>query len=264
MRPTTNFTLHAILAAALAALAAASAAAQSPPTLRIVTETPMAPKDIEVLSYSWGQPQAAGRVSKVDAFTIKQGVQPADPGQSGEWIADVERPSAGSASSEKGGTEDINIGVGELQEGKKKGNVEYSWKVEEGESAPPRPRPSDVTLKRGQSAAPGGVSVAAGDVTGDGAASSSGLPTGKRQHKPVVVSAPLDKGSVRVKVKFPWAACKVGTRYPLLQLSGDGGTYDLHDVTVASCGGSASAPTEEVAFYYNRIAFNTATTRDKP
>ena len=38
-------------------------------------------------------------------------------------------------SGEKGGTEDINIGVGELQEAK--GNVEYDWKVEEGEKAGP-------------------------------------------------------------------------------------------------------------------------------
>ena len=53
-----------------------------------------------------------------------------------------------------GGTEDINIGVGELQEsgsvrpatdvaapstGTTKGKVEYEWKVEEGESAAPNP-----------------------------------------------------------------------------------------------------------------------------
>jgi len=46
-------------------------------------------------------------------------------------------------SGEKGGTADINIGVGELQEAtsakpatksKKGGNVETTWKVEEGES----------------------------------------------------------------------------------------------------------------------------------
>ncbi len=57
--------------------------------------------------------------------------------------------SEGKESSEKGGTEDINIGVGELQESavptspssvtspttSQKGNVETNWKVEEGESA---------------------------------------------------------------------------------------------------------------------------------
>ena len=43
-------------------------------------------------------------------------------------------------SGEKGGTADINIGVGELQEAtkaktksEKGGNVEFNWKVEEGE-----------------------------------------------------------------------------------------------------------------------------------
>ena len=49
-------------------------------------------------------------------------------------------------SGEKGGTEDINIGVGELQEAKKKGNVEYDWKVEEGESAPSAPLGLDSGL----------------------------------------------------------------------------------------------------------------------
>jgi hypothetical protein len=38
----------------------------------------------------------------------------------------------------------------------------------------------------------GGVSVAAGDVTGDSAPQASGLPTGKRQHKPVTMTAPAD------------------------------------------------------------------------
>jgi hypothetical protein len=38
----------------------------------------------------------------------------------------------------------------------------------------------------------GGVSVAAGDVTGDSGPQASGLPTGKRQHKPVTMTAPAD------------------------------------------------------------------------
>ena len=45
------------------------------------------------------------------------------------------------------------------------------------------------------------------------------------------------------------------------QLGEGGKTYRLQDVTVASCGRSGDAddrPTEEVAFYYNRIAFNYA------
>lgn len=41
----------------------------------------------------------------------------------------------------------------------------------------------------------GGVRVAAGDVNGDGAAQASGLPTGKRQHKPMVITKELDKSA---------------------------------------------------------------------
>jgi len=74
-------------------------------------------------------------------------------------------------------------------------------------------------------------------------------------------ATPLDKGSVWVRVATPWAACRVGARYPSLELGGAGKRYVLQDVTVASCGGSRGAddrPTEDIAFYYNKIAFNYA------
>ena len=94
------------------------------------------------------------------------------------------------------------------------------------------------------------------------------MPTGKRQHGWVTVSKPLDRGAVRVKVKFPWVGCRVGARYPSLELGEAKKSYVLHDVTVASCGSASSAaddrPTEEVAFYYNKIAFNYAATPDAP
>lgn len=91
----------------------------------------------------------------------------------------------------------------------------------------------------------------------------SGQATGKRQHKPLAMKtyydAPLPQGSVRVKVKMPWLACRVGATYPRLELGGGGKTYVLEDVRVASCGGRSASgdaddrPTEEVAFYYNSI-----------
>ena len=80
MRPIANFTLHAILAAALAALAATSAAVGRFDAwlelgdIRGETEARKDSRDqhIELLSYSFG----ASRVAKVDGFTVKQGVKP--------------------------------------------------------------------------------------------------------------------------------------------------------------------------------------------
>lgn len=83
MRPVANFTLHAILAAALAALAATSAAAgQSDAFLELGSIQGEAEAHqssqkghIELLSYSFGESSA----SKVDGFTVKQGVKPRQP-----------------------------------------------------------------------------------------------------------------------------------------------------------------------------------------
>lgn len=74
-------------------------------------------------------------------------------------------------------------------------------------------------------------------------------------------ATPAAKGSVWIRMSSPWAGCRVGKRYPSLELGEGGKTYRLQDVSVASCGRSGDAddrPTEEVAFYYNRIAFNYA------
>ena len=89
----------------------------------------------------------------------------------------------------------------------------------------------------------GGVRVATGDVNGDGKAdvvtaprdSASGMPTEKRQHGWVTISKPLDRGSVRVKVKLPWLDCKVGTAFPNAVLQNDAGRYELKEVLVSSC-----------------------------
>jgi len=117
-----------------------------------------------------------------------------------------------------------------------------------------------------------GDEVMVGMEHGDAA---SGQATGKRQHKPITITKewgaatpqimkldrPAAKGSVWVRVATPWTACRVGARYPSLELGSAGKRYVLQEVTVASCGGSRGAddrPTEEIAFYYNRIAFNYA------
>lgn len=146
----------------------------------------------------------------------------------------------------------------------------------------------------GGGAAGGGVQVAAGDLDGDGRGdpvsliprsevvsprdSASGLATGKRQHKPVLsrvegpmtitkewdattpqlrLAAPPPQGSLRVKVKLPWLACRVGARYPELQLGDAAATYTLTDVLVTSCGSSSGGdrPMEQISFNYARIEF---------
>lgn len=105
MRPIANFTLHAILAAAIAALATASAAAGGPAVLTLGSEgvggTPQGAKGdkpriavIELMAFEWGSgadsvnlgswakadglavnwdtPGSAARVSKVDSLSVKQ------------------------------------------------------------------------------------------------------------------------------------------------------------------------------------------------
>lgn len=108
--------------------------------------------------------------------------------------------------------------------------------------------------------AAGDVRVAAGDVDGDGRAdvasprdAASGLPTGKRQHKPMMLTAPLAKGSLTVRGKFP--GCAVGTRYPSIALSGTGKRYTLQDAIITSCASASgeALPMEEVSFNYAKI-----------
>jgi type VI protein secretion system component Hcp len=212
-------------------------------------------EQIEIQSFSWGATQTgtyghgggggAGKVS----------------------MQDISAPSATSGSpkakGEKGGTEDINIGVGELQQA---GEAEITLKGNTGTGGaaklPGKRTPPTVTLKRGMSAdagteSVGGVQVAVGDVTGDGSPTASGLPTGKRQHKPMSLTAPLDKGSVTVRGRFP--VCTVGARYPSLELGGAAARYRLTDVVVTSCASGSSAgeslPMEEVSFNYAKIEF---------
>jgi len=210
--------LSRVFFAATAAFVLAAPAAAAPAFLKLggvdgSTKAKDNHKDeIEILSYTWGESQES-KVNKVDSFTVKQGAVPSDSG-------------------EKGGTQDINIGVGE-------------------------------------SLTPGGgvkPALAIGHEVQSPRDTASGQATGKRMHKPLRITRPLDQGSVSLKLKSGWADCRVGMRLPSLEIGGGGQSYVLQDVTVASCGSASGAaddrPTEEVAFYYNKIAFNYAATPD--
>jgi len=89
----------------------------------------------------------------------------------------------------------------------------------------------------------GSARVAAADVDGDGKADAvtsprdtgSGMPAEKRQHGWMPSNRPLDRGSVRVKVRFPWDRCAVGAAFSDAVLQNDAGRYELKEVMISSC-----------------------------
>ncbi|AKC87441.1 hypothetical protein WQ53_12440 [Pseudoxanthomonas suwonensis] len=77
----------------------------------------------------------------------------------------------------------------------------------------------------------------------------SGLPTGKRQHKPMIFVGPADTsaGSVTVEASLP--DCRVGTVYSTVEMGdrGTGESLKLHDATVSACAA------DKVSFTYSKI-----------
>lgn len=61
-------------------------------------------------------------------------------------------------------------------------------------------------------------------------------------------AAPPEQGSLKVKAEHPWPNCRVGTRYPVLELSDGGRVTKLKDVTVSSCGAE-----EGITFVYGKL-----------
>ena len=64
---------------------------------------------------------------------------------------------------------------------------------------------------------------------------------------PSKVEGPLDRGSVRVKVKFPWLDCRVGAVFPDAVLQNDAGRYEVKDAIITGC-----AP-DGVALNYKKV-----------
>lgn len=262
MRPIMNFTLHVTLAAALIAFAASSAAAAGYLKLGDIKGDVSASSEdrkdfykgwIELNSWQWGETRTGKAQPK--EFTVTRKTDTATAGDPDRPLVAARVPNAGveremKESSEKGGTEDMNIGVGELQE-----------------CAP----------------AGGGVQVAAADVSGERAAACA--PAGKRQHKPITISKEMDKSSPKLmeaatkgKVfaspaprgsmtfKGQLSGCAVGNRYPNATLQTASMRYEMENVLVSSCsssgsgGGSGSSPPmEEISFNYEKITTVSAT-----
>ena len=78
-----------------------------------------------------------------------------------------------------------------------------------------------------------------GTIKGPPAAGKYGAVGG--MHRDAGLAAPLDRGSVRVKVKFPWLGCSVGEHYPYVTLELATARYELKDAIISSCAQDAVA-----------------------
>ena len=78
----------------------------------------------------------------------------------------------------------------------------------------------------------------------------TGLPTGKRQHKPLSTTKPIDKATpMMMRAAVRWSGCAVGRRYDHVLLGdGAGKEHRLEGVRVAHCG------REYVSFTYDKIS----------
>lgn len=205
---------------ALGSPAGAAEEKSTKPRLAVLEFKDKAGAQLNVESASWGEwiadierPQAAGRgidIARVDGEIVAPSTAAGkQPKTRTLGLAPGDTRPRPAASEEKGGTEDINIGVGELQESPG-GDPDHPV------IAGSVPNPSDPA---------------------------SGQATGKRQHMPIrlrTYDAPLERGSVMLRLAQPWAGCAVGDRFNGVYLTtGATHRYRLDGAEIASCGNSS-------------------------
>ena len=168
---------------------------------------------IEVESWAWGATGSRGTADKwfvADSFSFG-----------------VEREMK--ESGEKGGTEDINIGVGELQEATISKSMDRT----------------SVPLAQPGSPASSKPAMPKKPMTWDNVT-----------NKPFAgAAAPRQRGSLSIKV--PKGTCKAGKRYPAAEFGTDRRAYQLTNVVVTGCGGSGSGiPMETLSLNYEQIKWH--------
>jgi hypothetical protein len=153
---------------------------------------------VEVLSYGWGSAPATGDDHEIE-YTVGVGKAPPPPGGAGKFgaVSGAHRDADRTA---VGGTVGNKAADGE-----------------EGASGDPD-RP-----------------IIAGSVPNDGAARESKLQALRARAVADIAKPPPGRSSVWIRVATPWAACRVGARYPAMTLSGNGRGHRLEDVRVSSC-----------------------------
>ena len=72
-----------------------------------------------------------------------------------------------------------------------------------------------------------------GTIKGGSSAAKYGAVSGA--HRDDSLSPPPERGSVRIKVKFPWLDCAVGAAIPDAMLQADAARYELKDIQVTGC-----------------------------
>ena len=255
MRPINNFALHACAAAVLTAFAATGAAAQllgdSTPgatdaardgqTLYLALgdsipgATGAIKNDgrgggwIEIQGWDWGETRAGKATFKEFTITKKTDTASAPSGDPDRPLiaGRVPNPGAEQAMNESGQVDALTDGLIIMRN-----------------SAAPPPAP----LGTQQKITVGGGRTESGQATGKRQhmpirmrtyADQSPAPAEKRQHGWVTVSKPLDRGSVRVKVRFPWLDCRVGATFPDATLDDAAGRNSFSEVTVTRCDNDA-------------------------
>jgi type VI protein secretion system component Hcp len=125
-------------------------------------------------------------------------------------------------------------------DGAKGGNVEFEWKVEEGESAPP--------------GTTGPTSVAAKGSTPAGRKATPKLSEAVAKGK--VFQSPAPRGSVTALV--PAGTCRAGARYPTAEIGTGNRVYTMTGVVVAGCSAARSSgrPMESMSLNYTKIVWN--------
>ena len=190
---------------------------------------------IEILSYSWGETR---KVSKVDSIAIKQSTTTDDVGQERDYAKEPASAAAGRANDRL-----RNAGPVTGWPSAQSGEAEITLKGSTIKENAGRTRPSDITLKRGTSAA---------------AKPKSGSLSYLNRTRQKELLTPASAGSLTVVVPPGHGLCTAGKSLGTLTLAGSGGrSYVLTGVTVAGCEAAAAGdrPTESLSLNYTKIEF---------
>jgi hypothetical protein len=84
---------------------------------------------------------------------------------------------------------------------------------------------------------------------------SSGKATAGPNRRPrsMTAAAPPDSGSLLLTLNSPWPDCRVGKRYPQLELGGTGTTYRLKDAVITNCAAGGAGATKSLSLDYRKL-----------